>query len=68
MFILIHKFLLIAQVHKAIFFYFLVYGSSDPNFCILEKKIKLFLTFFIFSDVKKCQFKKKKINIKKKIV
>ena len=23
---------------KAIFFYFLVYGSSDPNFSILEKK------------------------------
>ena len=22
---------------KAIFFYFLVYGSSYPNFCILEK-------------------------------
>ena len=37
------------------FFYFLVNRSSDPNFCILEKKKKLFLTFFIFSDVKNCQ-------------
>ena len=40
---------------KAIFFYFLVYGSSDPNFCILEKKKKYIFDFFIFSDVKKCQ-------------
>ena len=23
---------------RQFFFYFLVYGSSDPNFCILEKK------------------------------
>ena len=40
---------------KRFFFYFLVYGSSDPNFCILEKKNILFLTFLIFSDVKKLQ-------------
>ena len=36
------------------FFYCLVYRSSDPNFCILEKK-KLFWTVLIFSDVKNCQ-------------
>ena len=40
---------------RRFFFYFLVYGSSYPNFCILEKKKILFLTFFIFSDVKTCQ-------------
>ena len=45
-----------ARQVRQFFFYFLVYGSSDPNFCILEKKKKkLFLTFFIFSDVKNCQ-------------
>ena len=27
----------VVGIAKAIFFYFLVYGSSDPNFCILEK-------------------------------
>ena len=37
---------------RRFFFYFLVYGSSDPKFCILEKK-NIFLTFFSFSDVKK---------------
>ena len=51
---------------RRFFFYFLVYGSSDPNFCILEKKKKIFLTFFfIFSDVKKLPDLKK--NILKKI-
>ena len=41
---------------KHFFFYFLVYGSSDVNFCILEKKKKkILLTFFISSDVKNCQ-------------
>ena len=38
---------------RRILFYFLVYGSSDPNFWILEKKNNIFLTFFIFSDLKK---------------
>ena len=47
---------------RAIFFYFLVYGSSDPNFCILEKIKILFLTFFIFCYVKDARFKKLKIK------
>ena len=40
------------------FFFFLVYGSSDPNFCILEKK-KLFLTFLFSPMLKTARFKKK---------
>ena len=40
---------------RRFFFYFLVYGSSNPNFCILKRNKILFLTFFIFSDVKNCQ-------------
>ena len=52
---------------RQIFFYFLVYGSSDPNFGILEKK-KIFSTFFLFSPMKKtARFKKNILNIKKKI-
>ena len=42
--------LLCVKTNKAIFFLFLVYGSSDPNFCILEKKNNLFLTF-LFSPM-----------------
>ena len=45
---------------KAIFFYFLVYGSSDPKFLHFRKKIKIIFTFFIFSDVKKLPDLKKK--------
>ena len=31
------------EVHLGqFFFYFLVYGSSDPNFCILKKKKNYF--------------------------
>ena len=41
-----------ALEHKAIFF-FLVYRSSDPNFCILKKINKIFLNFFYFLRCKK---------------
>ena len=27
---------------RRVFFYFLIYGFSDPNFCILEKKSKFY--------------------------
>ena len=33
---------------KAIFFSFLVYGLSDPNFCILEKKIYIYIFDFFY--------------------
>ena len=49
---------------KAIFCYFLVY-NTDPltQIFAFKKKInKLFLTFFIFSDVKKLPDLKKKIK------
>ena len=36
---------------RRFFFYFLVYGSSDPNFCILEKKKKIIFDFFLFSPM-----------------
>ena len=50
------------------FFYFLVYGSSDPNFCILEKKKKITFYFFYFLRCKKLpDLKKIKLNIEKKI-
>ena len=48
------------------FFYFLVYGSSDPNFCILEKKKNFIFDFFYFFRCKKLPDLKKKINIKKR--
>ena len=31
------------RTYKAIFFNFLVYGSSDPTICILEKKLKFYI-------------------------
>ena len=37
------------------FCYFLVYGSSDLNFCILKKKKDFIFDFFISSNVKNCQ-------------
>ena len=52
-------------VRRFFFFKFFVSGSSYPNFCILEKNKILFLTFFISSDVKNCQIKKKYIFKKK---
>ena len=48
-----------AERSKAIFF---ISWFTDPPtqiFAFLKKKKKLFLTFFIFSDVKNCQIKKK---------
>ena len=33
------------------FFYFLVYGSSDPKFCILEKNKKFIFDFFLLSPM-----------------
>ena len=57
--------LIIHRIDKAIFFYFLVYGSSDPNFCILEKNKKFIFDFFYFLRCKKTARFKKKLNIKK---
>ena len=37
------------------FFYFLVFRMLRPKFLHFRKKKKIFLTFFIFSDVKNCQ-------------
>ena len=51
---------------RRFFFYFLVYGSSDPNFCILEKNKNFIFDFFYFLRCKKLPDLKKKINIKKK--
>ena len=49
--------------YKAIFFLFLGLRILRPKFLHLRKKIKiLFLTFFIFSDVKKLPDFKKKIK------
>ena len=50
---------------RQLFFYFLVYGSSDPNFCILEKK-KVIFDFFYLLRCKKLPDLKKKLNCKKK--
>ena len=45
---------------RRFFFYFLVYGSSDPNFCILEKNLNFIFDFFDFLRCKKLpDFKKK---------
>ena len=48
-----------ASSFKQFFFYFLVYGSSDPNFCILEEKI-IFDFFYFFLRCKKLPDLKKK--------
>ena len=53
------------QSDKAIFFYFFVHGSSDPNFCILEKNYNFIFDFFYFLQCTKLQDLKKKKNIKK---
>ena len=53
---------------QAIFFFISWFTDPPTQIFAFWKKIKiLFLTFFIFSDVKNCQIKKKKLNIKKKI-
>ena len=63
---LIRVFAVCHSIVRRFFFYFLVYRSSDPNFCILEKNFFLFLTFFIFSDVKKLPDLKKQTKMLKK--
>ena len=57
---------IIELMPEAIFFYFLVYGSSDPNFCILEKNKKIIFDFFYFLRCKKLPDLKKIIKIFKK--
>ena len=53
-------------VYKAIFFfYFLVYGSSDTKFCILENNKKFIFDFFYFLRCKKLPGLKKKYFQKK---
>ena len=36
---------------RRFFFYFLVYGSYVPNFCILEKNENFIFDFFLFSPM-----------------
>ena len=50
---------------RRFFFYFLVYGSSDLNFSILEKNENFIFDFFYFLRCKKLPDLKKKLNIKK---
>ena len=48
-----------------IFFYFLVYRSFDPNFCILEKNKKIIFDFFYcFRCRKTVRFEKKNFFLK----
>ena len=62
---LVDVFIIQIKQFRRFFFYFLVYRSSDPNFCILEKNENFIFDFFYFLRCKNLPDLKKKKNIKK---